>query len=465
MFCLNFYRAATQSITIDEAFTYEQFVSKPFGGLLEPFDANNHVLNSMLAWLAIAMFGLSEWSLRLPSVIGGAIYLLVAYRLSFGLFSRSLWSLTTTALLVTNPFLQDHLSAARGYGLALALVMARLLELIRTTGSPETRSLYPAGICFGLSIAANLTSLFPVVALTMSFFAVNRVLGRLRDKALWVELIVPSILLAFVPLVLPLSKAEPKDFYFGAKRLVDTVQSLASLSFAHGEPGPHWLHALSYCLRLSMAAALPCALLLVAACLACGSWVLWNLHRGPSWRSELDTPLGFLTLSSVAVVGLVIAAHYLLHVLYPLSRTALYFVPLAFLAASLILYRFRQSKPISLFAGAAAALCLVSFLSQTTVSYYAEWTFDAGTKRIVNFIRSKHPPQKHLTIRASWSLGPSLNFYERLYGLNWEPVDRRGPKADGDVIVLRSEDKELVKSMRLHVMYRDPGSAAIVAVP
>src|SRR5271157_1468700 len=100
---LNVYRAVTQSITTDEAFTYHRFVSQPFGGLLQPSDsnnANNHVLNSLLARVSIGLFGLSEFTLRLPSVVAGAVYLFAAYRLSFLLFGNTAWGFLTTALLV-----------------------------------------------------------------------------------------------------------------------------------------------------------------------------------------------------------------------------------------------------------------------------------------------------------------------------------------------------------------------------
>src|SRR5262249_61469048 len=67
----NVYRAATQSIVHDEALTYNWFVAGP------PIPApgiaiNNHVLNTQLARHAIALFGPSELSLRLPSLLGGA---------------------------------------------------------------------------------------------------------------------------------------------------------------------------------------------------------------------------------------------------------------------------------------------------------------------------------------------------------------------------------------------------------
>ena len=43
---LNIYRAASQSITVDEAFTYNEFVAPPLLKTLASYDANNHILFS-----------------------------------------------------------------------------------------------------------------------------------------------------------------------------------------------------------------------------------------------------------------------------------------------------------------------------------------------------------------------------------------------------------------------------------
>ena len=72
---------------------------------------------------------------------------------------------------------------------------------------------------------------------------------------------------------------------------------------------------------------------------------------------------------------------------------------------------------------ALAVACLGAFLLQAKTSSYDEWRFDAGTKRIAEFIRTRDP-QRSLVLRASWPLEPTLNFYRVLYGLNWAPVDR-----------------------------------------
>jgi uncharacterized membrane protein len=461
VFATNVYRAVTQSITIDEAYTYLKFVSKPFAGLFEPFDANNHVLNTLLERLSVAIFGVSEWSLRLPSLIGGAIYLVVTCRICFLLFGGGLCSLLTTALLTTNPFVLDYLSAARGYGLALAFLLLAIYGLIRAMATRHGGYLYLAGISSGLSIAAHLTSVFPIAAVTAAFIVVNAKTGSLRLKPLWDELAVPAILVCFALLVLPLSKAQPGDFYFGAMRLTDTVHNVAALLFT-AIPVP-WLRGFGFLLNILSAALLPLSLLLLAICLAYGLSYLW---KSSAFRDNpSDARLALFALAFLLVVGLVIAAHRFARLPYPLSRTALYFVPLAVLAAAGFCHRFRQIRVVSISAGLVSMLFVASFAAQANVSFYADWRYDAGARRIVNFIRSQNMRQKHLIVRASWPLEPSLNFYRLLYKLDWDPIDRRGPEQPGDIVVLTADKADLAQKHGWRIIYKDAVSAAIIAIP
>src|SRR5437660_3036725 len=67
-------RACHQSITMDEAMTWRSYVA-PADPNHWTAHSNNHVLNSVLMRLAIAVFGLSELSVRLPALIGACVYI------------------------------------------------------------------------------------------------------------------------------------------------------------------------------------------------------------------------------------------------------------------------------------------------------------------------------------------------------------------------------------------------------
>ena len=65
LFAANVYRAATQSITTDEGLTYNLFVHPQLKDTLHIYDANNHVLNTLLTKVSLTVLRLSEISLRL----------------------------------------------------------------------------------------------------------------------------------------------------------------------------------------------------------------------------------------------------------------------------------------------------------------------------------------------------------------------------------------------------------------
>ncbi len=104
IFVVNVYRAATQSITHDEAYTYLLFVSGTWSEVFSVYTANHHILHTFLVKLSIDTFGLSELTMRIPSLLGGLLYLVTSYRLVSLLFDRFGPRLLALALLTLNPY-------------------------------------------------------------------------------------------------------------------------------------------------------------------------------------------------------------------------------------------------------------------------------------------------------------------------------------------------------------------------
>ena len=76
-----------QSITLDEADTYFWFVAKPGVGIFHPY-ANNHILNTLLIWVATHAFGLSTFAVRTPALLGALLYILTCYFLCRAITAR-----------------------------------------------------------------------------------------------------------------------------------------------------------------------------------------------------------------------------------------------------------------------------------------------------------------------------------------------------------------------------------------
>jgi hypothetical protein len=491
LFMVNVYRAKTQSITGDEAFTYNVFLSGSVSNLFKLYNANHHVFYNILAKISILVFGLSEFTLRIPSLLGGALYLTTAFRLSRFLFGRGWLFLLSAALLSLNPFLLDYMSVARGYGLALAFFLWSLYQMLRYLShrdeagviSSEPSLMYWAAVGLALSVASNLTLLLPATVLALLFVSILLIDGlRARDRKVLARrfhlirdsFIVPGIAIAFVILVWPLVKARMDQYYVGQPTLAKSLESLVNLSFFNHPlsgkmagilPGPQsWLLLFEKVL-------VPAAL--VSTVLVCAV-ILYRWFRAERF-SHLEKIDQFLFLGGGATLGalaLLVAAHRIFGLLYPHARTGLYFVPLFVLTCLALWKRIENYWSVSAIARwpllALALLCILQFGIEFQTNHYGEWRYDANTKEIVSRIRALHSlnPAERVRVGVSWILEPSMNFYRRMYGIDWiEPLDRKGPAGTFDYYVLQPFDISVVERLHLTVLYKDKISENVLAVP
>lgn len=480
VFASAIYRAATQSITTDEAFSHNLFLAGSFSRLFNSYDAAHHVLYNILAKLSITIFGLSEFTLRLPALLGALLYLTAIWRLSHRLFAYGPLFLLLLALLALNPHVMDYMSAARGYGLALGLLLWALERALRLLECPNPRLLYQAALASAFSVSANLTLLVPCVGLALllglAVLADAHLSGNLPLRARFWRLVdgffLPGAVTAFVILILPLTKANRSHFYFGAASVSESIQTLAEMSFLH-HPPPAWLASLLpgpgfwYPLLKVGFATLTAAA--AAACLWLG--VRWKRLGGARACTPAQCFL-LLTGGTLALsAGALAAAHHLLSVLYPYARTGLYFVPLVVFTAAALWKSTSGRRWFSVGSGAPlvclSLLSLAQFLAMLQFDHYGEWRFDRSNKRIVQEIRALHARRPASTVRVgvSYLFEPSLNFYRRRYRLNWmAEVDRSNPDGEFDYYVLLAEDRPVIQKRGLKVVYSDPSAGVFLAV-
>jgi uncharacterized membrane protein len=472
LFAVNVYRAGSQSITSDEAFAVSLFLEGKWSQLVRSYDASHHVLHTYLCKLTTAALGLSEFSLRLPSLLAGALYLAMALRLSRRLFGERRLFLFSTALLALNPLVLDFLSAARGYGLALALFLYALDQTLQWMGGelPPER-LWRAGGGLGLSVAANLTLLVPAAALAVIVAALA------ARRGLWRAAIdsfaVPGIVVCFLLVVFPLSWARRDNFYVGLASLADSVKDLTAFSlYHHPLEGPRAAWVPPSSVWFAILGILAPALLTAAA--AAAAALCYRLSRGSdpeAWNPASRFLLaggGTLLLSA----GLLAALHRFGGVPYPTGRTGLYLIPLFTLTTLALPESLGPDRRARLAAGVPLWLVSAAWLWHYAVHfqtrYYGEWLYDSSTKRIMAVLvaRQRQHPRPVVRVGIHWMLEPSMNFYRRIWKLNWlAPLDRKGADGDFDAYVLLGENSALVETRNLRVLFADRVSGAIVAVP
>jgi len=191
---LTAYRAATQPITTEEAYAWDRFVRAPLVVTLAQYDPHHDLLYTLLARRTVRTFGTCEWALRLPALMSLTLYLASVYRLARRRLGTGLLFLAAVALLTANPSVLELYSTARGAGMALALYTCAAALLAR----PSTPTNLAAA-CLGLSVAADLSFVVPVMAFAPALWLLA------RPPQFAERFLIPTVVVPFVLLVIPLS--------------------------------------------------------------------------------------------------------------------------------------------------------------------------------------------------------------------------------------------------------------------
>lgn len=481
------YRAITQSIVHDEALTYELYVAAPFSRMFSYYDANHHFLNTLLMRLSVALFGVSEWSVRLPALAAAGLYFAAVSQIGMKLFRTTPASLVAVALLTLNPFVLDFMVAARGYGMALALFTYALVMLIsfarETDPSVSRRAwLVQAGIALALAVAANLVFAVPVVVLAAIAVLLLRPKRGIAAPAVDTRPVskkklkkrAPASLRKPVPnlvyryfltslvavgllffMAAPLDQARSSNFYVGASSASESLRSFASASLAHGG----FLRT-SHSVNLGIEA----VAFLIAPIILIGALVL-GIRRG-------DALLLFTAGAGVGSAIILFLAHVLFNVPYPIDRTAIYFlvlVPLCIAGLAncgIALARVRGVSTVLLY-GLSLALVL-QFALQFNVRSFLTWEYDADTREIVDHlaqVANRQLPDS-VSVGASWQLEPSLNFYRDKERLTWmRPVERGSLAPGAKFYVIMAMDRPAISQLGLTPLYQGALSGSVLAAP
>jgi hypothetical protein len=413
-------RAVTQSITIDEASAFEAFVQHGASTIWTP-SAANHVLYSVLELLSTTIFGAHVLSLRLPALLGAGIYLASASVICRMLLAGTLRRFIFLCAMCLNPLILDYLVAARGYSLALGLLLAGLSVFIRmlldsqTAGFPGGRyaSLALASAALGGSVAANFSFATPAAVLG-AFFLVSLATSLRPDRrtalAIVVSTAVPGLVVLWIICGYTLLHWPSGQFVYGADTMGQLLRSVVNDSLY--QPNAAFLQPELLRLVRDLADAVPYVLLL-----ATGIAAVQLTSRG---RRQAVVPTRLVTLMAAATVIFTVLVHGLLRaafgMLLPEGRTASWVIPLALVA--LAGAAAEESRILSGRAGrglglVTAGVLLLAFVNICCLrlSYFHEWRFDADTAAGYRVLAREAVRLHVLRPVVDWRFNSSLNFY------------------------------------------------------
>lgn len=440
------YRAATQSVVHDEAFTYLAFLGSWHAAYFE-FIANNHILFSLLTKLSIGIFGLSEFSLRLVSVLAGFVLILGIYQVLRA--AKTPVTIRWAALLAigAHPLLMDFSVAARGYSLAITcLVWAIVFSMRGRT--------VVTGLLLGLGISANLAVALPALGLLLSRLASSR--DEMAKKVVAAISACALMILIFAAVCGGVVRSMTTGVFVsaGLPTIQGSVDSLVMTSIrAVVPPGIFGYVPVGRFIEYVM---IPILVIVVAV----AGLRMWRGNEDARARLQTSGALGF------ACAGLV-AGHYLLGLNYPVDRTGLPFVVLAGIAWAIAIPEFKNTW----FTWGNVVVALLLFaqaLTQLQTRQFQIWWFDRSTKEIAGVLAGEThgKPPGSVRISATWIQQPALEFY-RIYKniAALQPIERRdNTLLEGfDYYVLNAPDTQAPQAQRMEVLFSDPLAGVVLA--
>jgi hypothetical protein len=438
-------RACVQSVTQDEADTYFWFASKSANYIFHPFP-NNHVLNTLLIWITTRVFGLSTFSLRMPALMGAALYIFVCYFLC----RRLRLQLPVFICLVYNPFIFDFMVAARGYGLANAFLMAAIAVVV------WNRSYALASLALGLSFASTFSFAFVDLA---AFFALLTWAIRRRETESVVRIVgscvLPGLLVALLLCGYPLTHWPKGELYDSAHSLREMIGSLVDASLY--QLNPRFLEIELYTLMDFLK-----PLLLPVLGALCVCQLVLTRER---FAAALSGIVAFCVLLHWVAFRFDVFP-------LPMTRTAIFLIPLCTLAAGVIAASTARSR-VSEWLGRGITgvfICLACyFLLCLRLTYFKDYKDDADTKDVYAVLaRLNHAYGVTDTAMDGLYVAP-LNFYRVLSKKETFPEfsyvwSQDFPTGKSIYVLHSGYYREFIEKERLSVVYRGKSTEAVVAV-
>jgi len=454
-------RAYHIGLTCDEASTYLSHTSR---NLWTCFfsdacwsDANNHWLNTFLMQKSIAMFGVSELSLRLPNLLGHLLYLVASFFL-VKKNSTNFWiALAGFCILNFNPFLLEFFALARGYGLGIGCMMVSITFFFSYLKHlPTERSSKKAMWLIGSFVMAILTVLSNFIFL--NYF--TALIGIFLLDAAY-------------------------DFYYYKKKKLNfTLLSIPILTclflfFILKKP-IQILLAQGYLYPYTSVFFIVVSLSFLIISITVG---IFSFYKNKKNQKDNFSKIYFASvLLLIIFLTELIVQYYWLGVQYLVDRKAVVLIPLVSLPVYFLLEKInnkrlnsisssqtlegkrhahtRNSSPFKgLILPILFSIFFINHFERTSnLEKSMEWNYDSHTKQMMQYIQDKHSDEEKIKLGVFWIFGPASEFYQQQFSL-----DLSAEKAGNKIKLQRLEDNELSVIEKFDFIYIQKSQEGILS--
>ena len=168
-----------EPLRTDEATTYLFLQNRSLAEILSVYSPNNHLLHSVLVKISTSLWGPGEWAVRMPAFLAG--WALIP---SLGYIGRRIWGpnqgLLAAAMAGCTAWLAAYSADARGYSLAVLLLLWAFYHLWRGAEEEQRGRFFTAGVLAGLAVASVLSQLYALAGVAL---AAGMVRDRARERA------------------------------------------------------------------------------------------------------------------------------------------------------------------------------------------------------------------------------------------------------------------------------------------
>lgn len=275
-------------------------------------DANNHILNSLLAGISHKYLGYSALSIRLPNLLSFLFYIYFVFKIGQFLTKKSVQAAFYISLLFAIYFIQ-FFALSRGYGMSMAFLFGAFYYCLSLYHTVSPSKVVLGLLSMVLAVFANM-SLLPLVlllAIVMKVLVVRKLKDYLSIGSLFriVPAAVVWIVGVYYAVVISFKMKNEGSLYYGELDGFWDITIKSQLLMLFETDG-----------EIAQICAMVFVLLLV--------WLIMKLLSIDKLKSIFDTHYFFFYLLVGSVIGIELMA-IILHVNYPEDRVGMYLIPLA----------------------------------------------------------------------------------------------------------------------------------------
>jgi hypothetical protein len=413
-------KALMVPITHDESGSCLYYSSLPVKAILlydNPWPTN-HILNTLAVKLTALLFGLTQFTGRLPNLITGMVFLFFVFKISRLISTSYLISGAVFLIFLANPYMNDFFSLARGYGMAVAFMTASLYYLLLFLKDITYKNIIAIMIFGFLTVSANFSFLIFTASLNVIIFLIC--LYSFLRKEIRFQFFVKLIIVLFVfDLIIagfsyyPVTRMNATNQFqfwgnagFYHETFVSVIYSfLFNIKYFQGQD--------TYLAGIFFG--------VVTIIILSGIFLAMKNKHTKNYRIKVFIISCILLLSTT---GINLAQNKFLGTPYLTTRTALVYIPLLALmigSGLSALHDYLSKTGITL-SCIFFIVISIHLIRSYNLSYFKEWQFDQNTFQVLDQlkkIKDNRRSGEKITLNTNWLFSPSFNFYKQTTDLSW----------------------------------------------